>query len=191
MPTTDNEAHKQTGNPLFPLQLHYVRYGAREILSESELSTHVLHCRCVWVQLKTRIQTCGNLPGRNNHLPAACVIAQQYSSTTFVLLRSHSREKKIGSRFQKKLYLFLLFQNWNTFNFVTRGGGVCNSFIPKLFQATDGSRSYNPTHAITSPTQAITNPTQAITSPTYTITNPTHAITKPPSSRNDTGSLQN
>jgi hypothetical protein len=30
--------------------------------------------------------------------PAACVVAQQYSSATFISLRCHSRKKKFGGR---------------------------------------------------------------------------------------------
>jgi hypothetical protein len=37
--------------------------------------------------------------------PAACVIAQQYSSATFVSLRTHSRKKK-NSAYIFKMFLF-------------------------------------------------------------------------------------
>jgi hypothetical protein len=39
--------------------------------------------------------------------PAACVIAQQDSSSTFVSLRFHSRKEEFGPRFKKR-YLNLL-----------------------------------------------------------------------------------
>jgi hypothetical protein len=38
-------------------------------------------------------------------LPAACVIAQEYSSATFVSLRSHLRWKRFASLFKKSIIL--------------------------------------------------------------------------------------
>jgi hypothetical protein len=52
--------------------------------------------------VKTKLQTRWNLIDRNNHRPSASVIAQQYSSANFVLMRSHSRKKEIRLAFQKK-----------------------------------------------------------------------------------------
>jgi len=47
-------------------------------------------------------------PERPQHdRPAACAIAQQYSSATFVFLRFHTRKEEFGSRFNNViLYLF-------------------------------------------------------------------------------------
>jgi len=39
---------------------------------------------------------------------AACVITQQYSSTTFVSLRFHSRTRKLGARFKHVISGFIL-----------------------------------------------------------------------------------
>jgi hypothetical protein len=53
-------------------------------------------------------------PDRLQHdRPAACVIAQQYSSATFVSLRFHSRREKFG-KIRKCYYInFTYFlQNW-------------------------------------------------------------------------------
>jgi len=73
-------------SPISTGKLRYVRYGASEILSQSELSTHVvnyiLHA-CVGSAEKKKKTKIPNMlePDRS----AACVIAQQYSSATFVL----------------------------------------------------------------------------------------------------------
>jgi hypothetical protein len=40
--------------------------------------------------------------------PAACVIAQQYSSATIIVLRIHSRKKKVRRAFQSSCYFALL-----------------------------------------------------------------------------------
>jgi hypothetical protein len=42
-----------------------------------------------------------NLIGSSMTAPAACVIAQQYSSATFILLVFHSRKEKFGALFSK------------------------------------------------------------------------------------------
>jgi hypothetical protein len=53
----------------------------------------MVKCTCT-VEIKTPTQW--NLIGRSMTAPAACVIAPQYSSSTFVSLRSHSRKQNIG-----------------------------------------------------------------------------------------------
>jgi hypothetical protein len=71
-------------------------------------------------------------PDRPQHdRPATCVIAQQYSSTTFVSLRFYSRKKKIRPRFQKcfipiSFSLALKLRAWNciTWRCVSRGASA-------------------------------------------------------------------
>jgi hypothetical protein len=44
-------------------------------------------------------------PTQRDH-PAVCVIAQQYSSSTFVSLRFHSRKEMFGALFQNRYLVF-------------------------------------------------------------------------------------
>jgi len=57
----------------------------------------------VYVQgssVEIQTQTQRNPLGRSMTRPAACVIAQQYSSATNVSLRYHSCKEKFGGRFE-------------------------------------------------------------------------------------------
>jgi hypothetical protein len=48
-------------------------------------------------------------PHRPQHdCPTACVIAQQYSATTFVLLHIHFSQEKSGALLKKMLFFLLL-----------------------------------------------------------------------------------
>jgi hypothetical protein len=65
---------------------------------------------------------------RSRHdCPIACVIAQQYSSATFVSLRIHSRKEKFGARFKivTILFLFLNIVGLKLRNLKLRGVGEC------------------------------------------------------------------
>jgi hypothetical protein len=48
-----------------------------------------------------------NLIGSSKTAPAACVIAQQYSSAIFVSRRFLSRKEKFGTRFKNLIFLKL------------------------------------------------------------------------------------
>jgi hypothetical protein len=67
---------------------------------------------CVCVQGSTAgIQTLNTLePDRLQHdSPAACVIAQQYFSATFVSPRFHCRKERFGTHFKKFCcFIFIL-----------------------------------------------------------------------------------
>jgi hypothetical protein len=69
-------------------------------------------------------------PNRSQHdRPATWVVAQQYSSATFVSLPSHSLKQKFGERFEKVisfLHTLLISQAWNciTWNTVRRAVSV-------------------------------------------------------------------
>jgi hypothetical protein len=54
------------------------------------------------VQVNSRLQQTETRSQHND--PAAGVIAQQYSSTTFVALRSHSREAKFLAGFKNVIF---------------------------------------------------------------------------------------
>jgi hypothetical protein len=74
----------------------YTTTALRKDLRKSELSMHV--------QVTVNARTSSRNPNYKtlkcyqpqHDRPAACVIAQQYSSATFVSLRFHSGKKKIG-----------------------------------------------------------------------------------------------
>jgi hypothetical protein len=71
-------------------------------------------------------------PDRPQHdRSAACVIAQQYSSSTFVSLCFHSRKEKQGARFRKFFFLQIVANFLK--NFVSRklrnvGEGTVSAF---------------------------------------------------------------
>ena len=66
-----------------------------EILRKSESSKHMVNCISI---LNPNCNT--PEPDRQEHnRPAACVLAQQYSSATFVLSRVHTRNEKLGACF--------------------------------------------------------------------------------------------
>jgi hypothetical protein len=72
-------------------------------------------------------------PDRLHDHPDACVIAQQYSSATFVSLRFHSRKEKFGALYENvTISIFKLFLNFvspKMCNFKLRKtGSVCASF---------------------------------------------------------------
>jgi len=59
-------------------------------------------CMCKGVQVKSRLLQTGTRSQHNG--PAACVVAQQYSSTTFVSLRTYSREDKFLAGFKNVIF---------------------------------------------------------------------------------------
>jgi len=62
-------------------------------------------CMYKGVQVKSRLQQTGTRSQHNG--PAACVITQQYSSTTFVSLRSHSHEDKVLAGFKNVIFFLI------------------------------------------------------------------------------------
>ena len=96
---------RHKGIPRFTHQLRTGRCGASRILRKSELSINLLNCICTCkgVQKKSKFQYTGILSA------AACVIAQQYSSTTFVSLRFLTRKEKLGARLKNVIVKFFTF----------------------------------------------------------------------------------
>jgi hypothetical protein len=66
------------------------------------------------VQLKSRLQHTGTRSA------AVCVIAQQYSSATFVSLRFRFRKEKFGARFKDFIIAISYFFNKNSVNLKPR-----------------------------------------------------------------------
>ena len=83
------------------------------ISRKPELSIYTVIYICIYKQVHLKSKLFNSLERDRQHdRPAACVIAQQYSSAIFVLLRFHSRKKKkvwraIKNGF-KSIYLLFL-----------------------------------------------------------------------------------
>jgi len=91
------------------------------ILSPVHIYRHThTHKRESPVEIQT--PTHRNLIGRKHYRPTACVVAQQYSSITFISLRFQNRKEKIGACF--KNVIFLLFKNCATWNCLIWGASV-------------------------------------------------------------------
>ena len=89
------------------------RSGAKPSYALVELSMHVVNCVCLCVQykgvqLKFRLQHTGNCDRPQYEHTAVCVIAQQYSSVTLILLRFDCRKEKCGALFRNVISLFYL-----------------------------------------------------------------------------------
>jgi Na+(H+)/acetate symporter ActP len=62
--------------------------------------------------MKAKLPTHWNLIARSMNAPSVCVIAQQYTSATFISLRFHSRKVKFGARFKNiTISNFYFFKN--------------------------------------------------------------------------------
>jgi hypothetical protein len=102
-----------------PLRTQYLRPergGSNRTVRKSELSARVVNCvmytrESSW---NPHSRTREHDHPQHDH-PAACVIAQQYSSTAFVSLLFDSRRKN-SARFSKKLYIYIFFKFRTTEN---------------------------------------------------------------------------
>ena len=98
-----------TDSPRLTQGLRSERCDASRNLRKSQLSAHIIKYMCIYkpAKLKSQLQH-WNLTGGNTTIPPP-VIAQQYSSGTFVSLRLHSRKGRNRRAFQKffrKIFLF-------------------------------------------------------------------------------------
>jgi len=77
----------------------------------AQVGTEYTFCElgCVYARRPSRKQNCNTLelnrPQRDR--PTTCVIAQQYSSATFVSLRFHSCKDKFDTRFKNVIIFFM------------------------------------------------------------------------------------
>jgi hypothetical protein len=89
--------------------------GLIRVLRQSEFSARVVKHVGVhkWVQLKSKLKNTREPDRQQQERRAASVIAQQYSSYTFVSLRVHTHTKKNSGRLSKLFFqqFALLFQN--------------------------------------------------------------------------------
>jgi len=120
------KAYWYTDTPQFMWYLHSGKSGISQILYKSELSIHMVKYICMYKTVKLKSNSTALEPGRLQHdHPAACVITQKYSSTTFISFCNHFLLGKFNVHFKnviskEKMHVWSCI-NWN---YVTCGESV-------------------------------------------------------------------